>query len=137
MPAMGPGPAPRGASLLFPFHCWSITQQCRIINFNVNNGPHMGPGPGVAHSRFTVGRCFIRRGLSTFCQLWGNQAAITVVYGPATHHPFHCWTFLRAETSDHFSEQKPGNIKNAEKTLGWPTIIDGIVKMAGFDISGF
>ena len=60
-----------------------------------------------------------------------------MVYGPATHHPFHCWTFLRAETSDHFSEQKPGNIKNAEKTLGWPTIIDGIVKMAGFDISGF
>jgi len=52
------------------------------------------------------------------------------------HHPFHCWSVLHVHFPEPLSQPETGIIKNGQKTLGWPTIIDGFAKMSSFDNPG-
>jgi len=55
--------------------------------------------PPQSTTRFTVGQPSVRLRFSSFCQEWGNQAALWRRYGPAALHPFHCWSVRKRVNS--------------------------------------
>ena len=55
---------------------------------------------------------------------------------PPDIHPFHCWSAIPAHAPEQFLRRKARIVKTAQKTLGWPSLLHGMLKLDGFENPG-